>query len=96
MRIEKGLKKVAGVEDAAVNLATERATVTLDPTIATTDDLIAQGARDRLRCRAVRRARRGRARTGAQDDAATENEPQGEIAGRGRPTRARPAQRRKP
>ena len=42
MRIEKGLKKVAGVEDAAVNLATERATVTLDPTIATTDDLIAK------------------------------------------------------
>ena len=35
-------KKVAGVEDAAVNLATERATVTLDPTIATTDDLIAK------------------------------------------------------
>src|SRR6476659_9028029 len=42
MRIEKGLKKVAGVEDAAVNLATERATVTLDPTTATTDDLIAK------------------------------------------------------
>ena len=42
MRIEKGLKKVAGVEDAAVNLATERATVTLDPTVATTDDLIAK------------------------------------------------------
>ena len=68
MRIEKGLKKVAGVEDAAVNLATERATVTLDPTIATTDDLIAEGARDRLRRRAVRRARRGHARTGAQTD----------------------------
>jgi Cu+-exporting ATPase len=42
MRIEKGLKKVPGVGDAAVNLATERATVTLDPTIATTDDLIAK------------------------------------------------------
>jgi Cu+-exporting ATPase len=42
MRIEKGLKKVAGVEDAAVNLATERATVTLDPAVATTDDLIAK------------------------------------------------------
>ena len=31
MRIEKGLKKVAGVIDAQVNLATERATVTYDP-----------------------------------------------------------------
>jgi P-type Cu+ transporter len=32
MRIEKGLKKVAGVKDANVNLATERATITYDPT----------------------------------------------------------------
>src|SRR6266496_2715563 len=31
MRIEKGLKKVLGVIDAQVNLATERATVTYDP-----------------------------------------------------------------
>lgn len=31
MRIEKGLKKVAGVRDANVNLATEKATVTYDP-----------------------------------------------------------------
>ncbi|HCI82362.1 MAG TPA: heavy metal translocating P-type ATPase, partial [Ktedonobacter sp.] len=31
MRIEKGLKKVAGVQDAQVNLASERATVTYDP-----------------------------------------------------------------
>jgi P-type Cu+ transporter len=31
MRIEKGLKKVPGVKDANVNLATERATVTYDP-----------------------------------------------------------------
>jgi Cu+-exporting ATPase len=31
MRIEKGLKKVAGVKDANVNLATEQATVTYDP-----------------------------------------------------------------
>src|SRR5712691_11458369 len=31
MRIEKGLKKVPGVMDAQVNLATERATVTYDP-----------------------------------------------------------------
>src|SRR5947209_1432204 len=32
MRIEKGLKKVPGIKDANVNLATERATVTYDPT----------------------------------------------------------------
>jgi Cu+-exporting ATPase len=32
MRIEKGLKKVPGVQDAAVNLATEQATVRYDPT----------------------------------------------------------------
>jgi Cu+-exporting ATPase len=32
MRIEKGLKKVPGVKEASVNLATEQATVTYDPT----------------------------------------------------------------
>src|SRR6266702_2522055 len=32
MRIEKGLKKVAGVIDANVNLATEKATIIYDPT----------------------------------------------------------------
>src|SRR6266581_4879783 len=31
MRIEKGLKKVPGVKDASVNLATEQATVMYDP-----------------------------------------------------------------
>src|SRR6266852_3510017 len=31
MRIEKGLKKLPGVKDARVNLATEQATVTYDP-----------------------------------------------------------------
>ncbi|WP_034341723.1 heavy metal translocating P-type ATPase [Deinococcus misasensis] len=31
-RVERGLKKVEGVEDATVNLATERALVTFDPT----------------------------------------------------------------
>src|SRR6266487_2020736 len=31
MRIEKGLKKVPGVKDANVNLATEQAVVTYDP-----------------------------------------------------------------
>jgi len=32
MRIEKGLKKVLGVKEASVNLATEQAIVTYDPT----------------------------------------------------------------
>src|SRR5258708_22954449 len=31
MRIEKGLKKIPGVKDASVNLATEQASVTYDP-----------------------------------------------------------------
>jgi Cu+-exporting ATPase len=30
-RIERGLKKVGGVETAQVNLATEQATITYDP-----------------------------------------------------------------
>ncbi|HEV7128185.1 MAG TPA: copper ion binding protein, partial [Ktedonobacterales bacterium] len=42
LRIEKGLKRVAGVADAAVNLATERATVTYDPAAASIDDLVAK------------------------------------------------------
>ncbi len=33
MRVEKGLKKVSGVIDAQVNLATEKATVTYDPAL---------------------------------------------------------------
>ncbi len=33
MRVEKGLKKVPGVADAQVNLATEKATVTYNPTL---------------------------------------------------------------
>jgi Cu+-exporting ATPase len=40
LRVEKGLKKEPGVTDAAVNLATERATVTLDPAQAVTGDLL--------------------------------------------------------
>ncbi len=32
MRVEKGLKRVPGMKDASVNLATEKATVTYDPT----------------------------------------------------------------
>jgi Cu+-exporting ATPase len=40
LRVEKGLKKEPGVADAAVNLATERATVTLDPSQPLTDDLL--------------------------------------------------------
>ena len=40
-RIERFLKKTPGVEDASVNLATERATVTLDPMIAGRDEAVA-------------------------------------------------------
>jgi Cu+-exporting ATPase len=40
LRVEKGLKKEPGVADAAVNLATGRATVTLDPSQTLTDDLL--------------------------------------------------------
>ena len=39
-RVEKGLAKVPGVTAATVNLATERATVYVDPTIAGRDDLV--------------------------------------------------------
>ncbi|HEV2461920.1 MAG TPA: heavy metal translocating P-type ATPase [Ktedonobacterales bacterium] len=40
LRIERGLKKVPGVAEAGVNLATERATVTFDPASASLDDLL--------------------------------------------------------
>jgi len=40
MRIEKGLKKVPGVENASVNLATERATVTYNPQETDVDKLV--------------------------------------------------------
>jgi Cu+-exporting ATPase len=40
LRVEKGLKKTAGVTDANVNLATERATVTVEPSQALTDDFV--------------------------------------------------------
>jgi Cu+-exporting ATPase len=40
MRIEKGLKKVPGVVDAQVNLATEKAIVTYDPTQTRPDQMI--------------------------------------------------------
>ncbi|UQN08473.1 heavy metal translocating P-type ATPase [Deinococcus sp. QL22] len=41
-RVERGLGKVEGVESAAVNLATERATVTYDPALTTPQALIAK------------------------------------------------------
>src|SRR5260370_1245344 len=40
MRIEKGLKKVPGIKDASVNLATEKATVTYDPTQTTLTQMV--------------------------------------------------------
>lgn len=39
-RVERGLKKVEGVEGASVNLATERATVTFDPALTTPQALL--------------------------------------------------------
>ncbi|UBV45286.1 heavy metal translocating P-type ATPase (plasmid) [Deinococcus taeanensis] len=39
-RVERGLKKVDGVESATVNLATERATVTYDPAVTTPQALL--------------------------------------------------------
>ncbi|MFM7271720.1 MAG: heavy metal translocating P-type ATPase [Actinomycetes bacterium] len=39
-RVEKGLARVPGVESATVNLATERATVFVDPAVAGRDDLV--------------------------------------------------------
>ncbi|MPY67561.1 copper-translocating P-type ATPase [Deinococcus sp. SDU3-2] len=41
-RVERGLKKVDGVENAVVNLATERATVTFDPARTTPAALVQQ------------------------------------------------------
>ena len=40
MRIEKGLKKVPGIIDASVNLATEKATVIYDPSITGLDQMV--------------------------------------------------------
>ncbi len=42
MRIEKGLKKVPGVKDASVNLATEQATVTYDPSQTGIEQMVQQ------------------------------------------------------
>ncbi len=39
-RIERFLKKTPGVADAAVNLATEKATITVDPALAGRDELV--------------------------------------------------------
>jgi Cu+-exporting ATPase len=93
MRIEKGLKKVAGVSDAAVNLATERATVTLDPSVATTDDLIAKvRATGYDATPFVERVETAPA--SPQEDAATGNAPQGETTAEDDP-RARDLRRRR-
>src|SRR3954468_10295364 len=40
-RIERGLKKVPGVESAQVNLATEQATISFDPQLAPPQKLVA-------------------------------------------------------
>lgn len=41
-RVERGLKKVEGVQDASVNLATERASVTFDPAVTSAAALVRQ------------------------------------------------------
>jgi Cu+-exporting ATPase len=41
VRTERAIGKVQGVDKAAVNLATEKATVTFDPGAVSTDDLVA-------------------------------------------------------
>src|SRR5690348_12294024 len=43
-RVEKGLAKLPGVAEVAVNLATERATIEYDPARASVDDLVAKVA----------------------------------------------------
>ncbi|PYE49931.1 heavy metal translocating P-type ATPase [Deinococcus yavapaiensis] len=45
-RVERGLKKVEGVESASVNLATERATVTYDPAVVTTPQILLEKVKD--------------------------------------------------
>src|SRR6266852_7242360 len=40
MRIDKGVKKVPGVKDASVNLASEQASVTYDPAQNTVEQLV--------------------------------------------------------
>jgi Cu+-exporting ATPase len=40
--VERNLKKVEGVQQAAVNLSSERATVAFDPNLAGLSDLIAR------------------------------------------------------
>ena len=40
MRVERTLKKTEGVQDATVNLATERATIQYDPDVASTTDVL--------------------------------------------------------
>ena len=39
-RNEKALRKVAGVDDASVNFATEKATITFDPEVVSAEDLV--------------------------------------------------------
>jgi P-type Cu+ transporter len=95
LRIEKGLKKVAGVDDASVNLASERATVTYDPAIANVDTLIAKVRA--TGCDAAPLVERVVSTTTQEqaDSTATENLPQGEIAVAEDDPRARDLRRRR-
>ena len=83
-RIERFLKKTPGVEEAAVNLATEKATVRVDPGVAGRDELV----------KAVEAAGyevRAEAPAGADGAAAGTASPRARDHRRGRGARARPA-----
>ncbi len=77
VRNEKALRKLAGVSEASVNFATEKATVTYDPAVISVEDLVhtveARGLRRRHRDRDtadprddVRKLRRARGEGAAQ------------------------------
>ena len=62
-RIERFLRKTDGVVEANVNLATERATVTVDPAVAGRAEVVGRDRRGRLRRPAGDRGELGRSRT---------------------------------
>ncbi len=71
MRIEKGLKKVPGVLDASVNLATERGTVTYDPSQVGIEQMVQKVIRTLLSQTALERMSRARENEGRSPASAT-------------------------
>ncbi len=82
-RIERFLKKTPGVEEAAVNLATEKATVRVDPGVAGRDELVKAVEAAGYEVQAEAPRRRGRAGRDRSPGAGDHR--------RGRGARARPA-----